>query len=89
MENSFKKLILAADFFKIDLKNKSHRVEKEWHIKYSICHREDLPSYCVWDEISESYRRCGDNGKVKCIKITPILCSLKVMDEKSSKEPTS
>lgn len=79
---------MTADFLKIDLEDKRHRIEKKRDIKYRIRHRENLPCDRVWDEISETDRRRRNHGKVKCIKITPALSPLKVMYEECSEEPT-
>lgn len=88
MKYSIEQFVLTADFLKIDLKNERHRVEKERNVKNSICHREDLPCYCMWHKISES-DRCGRNhSKVKCIKITPVLCLLKSVYKQTPKKPT-
>lgn len=87
MECFIEHLICFMKFLVLSLEDESHRIEKERYIEDRIEHRETLPLCRVWNQVSKSDRRRRDNGKIKCIKITPVLRSFKMMYENSTYKP--
>ena len=69
MELSLESLISDSYPIKSGLKQYIHRVEKQWHIEYSIEHRDDLATYGVWNEITESDSRSRDHSEVERIEV--------------------
>ena len=69
MELSLESLISDSYPVKSGLKQYIHRIEKQWHIEYSIEHRDDLATYGVWNEITESDSRSRDHSEVERIEV--------------------
>jgi hypothetical protein len=85
---SFEHLIFHTYLIESRLEYERHRIEKKWDIEDRISHREDFPSYSMWDEVAESDRGSRDDSEVERIKITPSLSSLEVVYEKCPNDPT-
>ncbi len=81
--------IFCSKFFYIILIDKSHHIEEERNVKYSISHCDYLSCYSHGNEITESDGGSCDNREVECIEITRTnwISSFKKMNKKCSNKP--
>ena len=90
LELSFHTFIGFSDTLEIHLEDEGHGIEKEWYIEDRIGHSDDLSCHCHRHEVTESYRRCRDHGKVEGIEVALSyrISLLEGVHEECSDEPT-